>query len=268
MSNKRSNKKAEKNRRRRDLVAPTRTRDKNTSGWLVGSFVLLVTVVALYAVGSTAKKAVVEMADRPIAAIEIKGKMQHVGNAEREALVKPLINRRFLAVDLEAEKQRLQQHPWVAQATLSRRWPDRLHIELTEETAIARWRDVGFLNQAGVEIQLGDNQVLAHLPKLSGPSDSQSEVAKQFVAISNKLQPLNLSVKELRLSDDLAWSVELNNGLLVKLGRDELLAKIERFTAVYGETLQPRLAEIETIDLRYRNGLAVKWQKQEISAAN
>lgn len=268
MTKKSSHKKTGKNRRRQGLVEPTRSSSKRVSGWLLASFLCLVTAIAIYAVGTTANKAVTEMADRPIAAIEIKAQMQHVPDEELKALVEPLINRRFLSADLMTIKQKIEQHPWVAQATLSRRWPDRLHVELIEETAIARWRDAGFLNQAGKEIILDDNQILAHLPKLSGPEESQIEVARKFVEINTKLKSINLSVKEMRLSEDLSWMVELNNGLVVKLGRDQLIEKVERFATVYETTLQPRLAEIISVDLRYRNGVAVKWIEQEISAVN
>jgi len=261
-------KKLAQNRRRKNLVAPSRARRKRLSGWLFGSFILAVTSVALYAIGSTAQKAISEIADRPIAAVEITGELDHVSVPELQTMLEPLINQQFLSIDLQLLKKQLEQQPWIAQATLSRRWPDRLHVALVEETAIARWRDTSFLNQAGEEIWLGDNQLLNHLPKLSGPKQSHLEVAKKFVEINSTIQPLHLSVQELVLNEDLSWQVELNNHLLIKLGRDQLVEKMERFVAVYETTLQPKVAEIETVDLRYRNGVAVQWLPQEISAAN
>ncbi|GAA4933694.1 cell division protein FtsQ/DivIB [Halioxenophilus aromaticivorans] len=267
-ASKTNRKKNTKNRRRQDLVTPTRARRKRLSGWLIGSFITSVSVVAIYAVGNTANKAVTEITDRPISAVEIEAAMEHVSESELQSLMQPMIGQRFLGTDLTQLKANIEQHPWIAQANLSRRWPDRLHIALQEETAIARWRDTGFLNHAGKEIVLGDNQSLMYLPKLSGPKESQLEVAKQFVEINRTLQPMGLSVNEMILSEDLSWQIELSNGLFIKLGRDQLQNKMERFSTVFESTLKPRLAEIQSVDLRYRNGVAVKWIKQEISSAN
>ena len=267
-ANKANRKKNTKNRRRQDLVAPTRARRKRISGWLIGSFITSVSAVALYAVGSTANKAISELADRPIMAVEIQADMDHVSETELQKMMQPMIGQRFLGSDLPALKRRIEDHPWIAQANLSRRWPDRLHVTLIEETAIARWHDTGFLNQAGKEIVLGDNQELLHLPKLSGPKDSQLDVAKQFVEINRTLKPMGLAVNEMILSSDLAWQIELTNGLFIKLGRDQLQNKMERFSTVFESTLKPRLAEIQSVDLRYRNGVAVKWTDQKISSAN
>lgn len=267
-SGKKARKKRVKNRRRQDLVAPTKVSRARVSGWLIASFLCAVSAVALYAVGSTAQTAIAEIVDRPIAAIEIKAEMEQVSESEIKAIVQPLVGKPFLSVDLEVLKREIEQHPWIAKASLSRRWPDRLHVALSEETAIARWRETGFLNQAGDEIVLGENGMLTHLPKLSGPENSQPEVAKKFVEINAMLKPLKINVKTMQLNDDLSWQVALSNGLFVKLGRDQLLDKIERFVAVYTTTLEPRLVEIESVDLRYRNGVAVKWIEQEISAAN
>ena len=56
-----------------------------------------------------------------------------------------------------------------------------------------------------------------------------------------------------------AWTLRLVNGLGLKLGKSELIERVQRFITLYPKTLYERLADIETVDLRYTNGLAVRW---------
>ncbi|WP_317930918.1 cell division protein FtsQ/DivIB [Halioxenophilus sp. WMMB6] len=216
----------------------------------------------------TLKDSFARVVDQPIAAVDIKGNLKHVTEADLRTLLEPVVNRRFLNVDLLTLKERVEADPWIAQATLSRRWPDRLQVSLVEETAIARWGDSSFLNQAGEEKNVGDNSVLQDLPLLRGPEQSQQKVARKYVEIASLLLPLALQVNELTLEDDLSWQLALDNGLVIRLGRDQLLEKIKRFSTVYETVLKPKLADIYSVDLRYHNGLAVEWSPQALSLAN
>ena len=59
------------------------------------------------------------------------------------------------------------------------------------------------------------------------------------------------------------WQVELNDGFRVALGREDLAARLGRFLAVHREVLVDRAAEVEWIDARYMNGVAVRWRNAD-----
>ena len=52
----------------------------------------------------------------------------------------------------------------------------------------------------------------------------------------------------------------MNNGLLLSLGRSDTYPRMQRFVKTYTQTIAPRLADIERIDLRYTNGFAIRWR--------
>jgi cell division protein FtsQ len=56
-----------------------------------------------------------------------------------------------------------------------------------------------------------------------------------------------------------AWQLSFDNGLLLKLGREHNEDRLERFIDVYQGALSGYHAQIEAIDMRYTNGLAVVW---------
>ena len=51
------------------------------------------------------------------------------------------------------------------------------------------------------------------------------------------------------------------NEIEVVLGRENVLERLQRLTKIYPGALAKRSAEIKSIDLRYTNGMAVRWKK-------
>ena len=74
------------------------------------------------------------------------------------------------------------------------------------------------------------------------------------------LSPLGLRVTELNLDQRRAWSMVLDNGLHLRLGRNDRQQRLERFARIYTGVLQSRLEAIESVDLRYTNGFAFRWR--------
>lgn len=57
------------------------------------------------------------------------------------------------------------------------------------------------------------------------------------------------------------------NGLQLGLGRKETHLRLMRFVRVYAEVLKPRIEAIDSVDLRYTNGFAVRWHHGYAPAA-
>ena len=59
-----------------------------------------------------------------------------------------------------------------------------------------------------------------------------------------------------------AWSARLNNGMTVELGREQnpatLKARVDRLVGIYPQLVARLQDRIESIDMRYPNGLALK----------
>ena len=88
----------------------------------------------------------------------------------------------------------------------------------------------------------------------------------QYRQISQLLRPHGLQVAELRSDEKMAWQLMLGNGLTVVIGRDQVLEKIKRFLAVYKTRLREKQSEIVLVDVRYNNGVAVRWRSSTADA--
>ena len=58
-----------------------------------------------------------------------------------------------------------------------------------------------------------------------------------------------------------ALELKLDNGLKVVLGRDNTVLRLKRLTRIYNKVLLARINDIEVVDLRYTNGMAIGWKK-------
>ena len=83
---------------------------------------------------------------------------------------------------------------------------------------------------------------------------------QQYQMLSQMLRPLGFSISRLELRERGSWFLTTNQGIELLLGRDQVVEKMRRFTAIY-QRHWSRKAKIARIDLRYANGLAVAWHE-------
>lgn len=204
---------------------------------------------------------------RPVAKVAVEGDFRFVSRARVEALVQPQIDNSFLRLDLARIKRVLEQEPWIDRASLGRRWPDRLIITIAEQQPIARWGDGGILNQRGELVVVEDNGRLNHLPVLYSQAGRESQLLAQYQDLSVLLRSRQLQMTELSCDEKHAWSLTLSNGLKVVIGRDQVMEKMRRFLRVYDAVLVEDLARVESVDVRYNNGVAVNWREPQAAIA-
>ena len=72
--------------------------------------------------------------DRPIASITIEGPFQRVSALQIEEVISDELRHGFLSADLGLLRDLVVGLPWIDDATVARRWPNRLHISVTEQT--------------------------------------------------------------------------------------------------------------------------------------
>jgi cell division protein FtsQ len=200
--------------------------------------------------------------DRPVARLSIEGPFQRVSAVQIEAVVGPEIGRGFLSVDLEALRERLEQLDWVDSAMVWRRWPGTLAVRVTEHTAAARWGSHGLLNVAGELFTEDSRHAYPELPLLEGPAGSERRVAELYLAIRDRLADAQLQLTTLRMDDRGALQFRLIDGLEVRIGRDAIDARLERFFRIVSPAIADDIDTIEFVDLRYANGFSVGWRPE------
>lgn len=200
-------------------------------------------------------------ADRPIVRISVEGDLSYVSQQAVQQRIEPFATASFFGVDLPAMRHELEQMPWIASAQVRRVWPDQLLVRLEEHLPIARWGDEALLNNQGKAFAPKEQANYQHLPQLYGPKRAQQKVMQQYQVLSQMLRPLGFSVVRLELRERGSWFLSTGQGIELLLGRDHLVEKMRRFSAIYDKALKVQQTNIARIDLRYANGLAVTWRE-------
>lgn len=202
--------------------------------------------------------------DAPIEIIAVKGQFSYADKTVVQSLVEPLIRGGIISLSLSQIRHQLEQHPWIDQVSVSRQWPNGLVITVAEEVPIARWGDSGFLNNRGEMLEIGDNSSLAHLPLLVGSENSERSLMTAYREVAQLLLPSGLKIAALKRDERGAWWLNLDNGLDVVIGRDQVMEKMRRFIVVWELVLKAQIERIVRVDIRYDNGIAVQWDESAV----
>jgi cell division protein FtsQ len=226
---------------------------------LAGRFLLAALGLGLVTLAGVGIKHAVEKVNaQKIAEVGIEGELNFVSGDDIKDSVMRFVATSLVSIDLDVLKQELEDQPWIANVTIRREWPDRLVIHVEEEVAIARWGDDALVNQQGRIFRPGDISALMQLPLLAGPKGEAKEVMEQYLEFNQLLYPLGVRIRDLTMNARGAWTMTMTNGIEVRLGREQELARLRRLV-VFLQTMGPeRLNDVAALDLRYRNGIAVE----------
>jgi cell division protein FtsQ len=201
-----------------------------------------------------------------IRTIQIEGDLQRNSVATIRANTTPRLAGNFISIDLDKARAAFEAVPWVRQATLRRVWPDRLAVHLSEHQPAALWQgDDGnprLVNAQGevFEANLGDVED-EHLPEFNGPEGSSAQMLSLYLRLAPLFAQYQMEPVSLHLSGRGSWSLELDTGATVTLGRgteDELLARSERFLRTVSQITGRFQRDLEYADLRHADGYAVR----------
>jgi len=149
---------------------------------------------------------------------------------------------------------------WADRVSARRRWPDTLVIRLLRHSVVARWGGGGFVATNGAVIELADELAHSNLPLLSTQRASSARAMEVFSSLNSSFDRAGLQLAQLRESQLGEWTAVLGNGIEVVLGRDDLVARVQRFLVVHEQALAAGTQKVAAVDARYHNGLAVRWQ--------
>ncbi len=223
---------------------------------------VLVTSVCAFIVGVTGyygTSLVNNFLERPISSVIVQGDFEHLTKGSVETLIEEYVKRSFIKENLSAMRKSLLAEPWIDNVALKREWPNILHITIEEQRAIARWDDRGFVNYRGDLILTDKGLLSSDLPILRGGEDEAHLLMKKYQFLSEALNKHELTVSVLEKNKVGIWGAELSNGWVLLLGRADINQKIQRLLLALEQKAILLSSEVDRIDLRYENGLSVKW---------
>lgn len=199
--------------------------------------------------------------DQPVERVAISGRFQRVQALDVEQAVRGAVGGAGMAtVDLARIQDAVETIPWVDRVSVARSWPSALTVQVVEQVPVARWGEHGLVNLRG-EVFVHDSRFIpAELPELVGPEGKQAEMTERFLAAAPRLVAIGMRPTRLTLDQRGAWEIALDNGVTLRLGREHIDERFDRFLRAAVRVMTGRAGDIAYVDLRYANGFAVGWR--------
>ncbi len=198
----------------------------------------------------------------PIRWLDVEGDLQRTSASQVRAAATGPASNGFFAVDLGRIRADVEALPWVARAEVRRQWPDAVHVRVVEHRPVARWNDSSLFSDRGEVFDVSGSEGMQGLARLVGPETRRTEVLKAWQRMRAELADIGLDIDKLRLDERGAWTLELTNGTEVVLGRDLIDQRLARFIGIHDELANGE-RRARRVDMRYTNGLAVRWAGSE-----
>jgi cell division protein FtsQ len=165
----------------------------------------------------------------------------------------------FFTVDLDRIRAEALKLAWVDQVTVRRIWPGTLNMWVEEQKPLARWGGNQLVNDRGGVFTPEAESIKKDLPWLEGPTEHAVEVVNQFKQLGGRFASLGLVITKLAMDGRGSWTIDLVQGIELKLGNKNTAGRIERFVQLYPRLEQNEKHKIKRVDMRYANGVAVLW---------
>jgi len=199
--------------------------------------------------------------NQPITTVSVAGRFERVAPLDVERAVKEsAAGRGLVSVDLAKVRAAVRTLPWVDTVSVQRNWPRGLAVTIGEQVAAARWGDHGLLNTRGDLFANDVTHIPLELPRLSGPDGTQADVVRRYITMRDRLLEVGMRITALRLDARGAWELDLDNGVTVRLGRQQLDERFSTFVATAARIVAQRATDIAYVDMRYANGFAIGWR--------
>jgi cell division protein FtsQ len=195
----------------------------------------------------------------PIKTVKIYG-INHVDQKDVQELLAPLLVHGFFSINVEYIRDRLLQQPWVSDISVRRNWPDQVEVTVVEKMPVARWDKATLLSDAGVLFTPKEGTYSENLPVFDGPEGKQILMLNYFNEINRLLTPLHAKISYLELTPYLSWRLKLDSGITLQIGHKDILTRLDHFVKVYPKIIGNHAGDVESVDLRYPNGVAVRWK--------
>lgn len=220
----------------------------------LGMVVAITAAILPWAIGQG-----VQFLDQDFSRVQVQGDLTRVTEPALQNHLEPFIGTSYFATDLSRVKAQLEMLPWVESAAVGREWPGTLSVSVREHDPVALWNGRALISDEGTVFRPAAPAAL-DLPRLNGPPGRADEVLERARAFRSELAALGLGLESISLEARGAWTLLLDNGISVSLGRDRVRERFERFMTVYESRLSPVAADITGVDARYGNGVAVRWR--------
>ncbi|HEZ5042584.1 TPA: cell division protein FtsQ/DivIB [Neisseria meningitidis] len=193
----------------------------------------------------------------PVKQVSLKGNLVYSDKKALGSLAKEYIHGNILRTDINGAQEAYRRYPWIASVMVRRRFPDTVEVVLTERKPVARWGDHALVDGEGNVFEARLDR--PGMPVFRGAEGTSAEMLRRYDEFSTVLAKQGLGIKEMTYTARSAWIVVLDNGITVRLGRENEMKRLRLFTEAWQHLLRKNKNRLSYVDMRYKDGFSVHY---------
>ncbi|MCC5810231.1 MAG: cell division protein FtsQ/DivIB [Ectothiorhodospiraceae bacterium] len=198
----------------------------------------------------------------PLQAVHFDSRLEKVRESDLRDALEGRLNAGFWGLDVEDIRNAIEDLSWVRDASVRRVWPGTLRITIREQEAVAIWNGEALMNPVGDLFSPDEATWPEGLPRLHGPDGRAYRVSERYREFDRAFGGTGKAVVAVSMDARESWQVTLDGGAEVKLGRQEVDARVQRFVRAWPAIQRRQSADLASADLRYPNGFALRWAQR------
>lgn len=185
--------------------------------------------------------------------------LKYVNKEQLFEQLKPHLSGSYFHVDLNKAREVALQTEWVSDVKIERKLPATVRLTIKEHEPVAQWirddKTAGLIDSDGKIFQAAYQG--EKLPEFDAEAHVLPQMALQYKTFADELQPLRLSILRLQYTPRASWTMMLNNGIELRLGKQDVNTRMARFIDAWQHSLN-EISGLDYVDMRYSDGFATR----------
>lgn len=242
-----------------------------------------IALVALVALGVFGWRAV--DVDWQVHVVRVEGQLQQAEKVEVQRRIEQVLQGGLLSLDVTRLREQVLALSWPDKVSVRKVWPHTIVVRVTPKRVVARWADDGYLTSAGDILKTPNgpldvpvfNCALSNSRKALEVYRGLQRIAEEQGlvidgVIENEIGEWQLTVSRgpigyARVGNDAPVPADARSSLTLMLGADHMRKRLERFLVAWSRRLSRHADNLDYADLRYGNGIAVRWRRPDTQHA-
>lgn len=200
--------------------------------------------------------------------VAIKVDTQNLSSAQFQALQQTMSQQPesgFFTTDLQSLRDIALGLAWVDEVSVTRDWQQGIVVTALPRQPVANFGTERLVDAKGIVFVPADSQELlrSQFVTLQGEIAQAPVIMQQMQQINNWYAPLGMRVEDIILTPRMTWLVRFDDGLRIIVDNENTAQKLLNLSQLLNSQLSGRRDEIQSVDLRYKNGFAIAWKDQK-----
>ena len=187
----------------------------------------------------------------------------HKAISNEEILLKDITNTLFNSRFNVNHEPSIYKNTWVYELESRIQWPDKIEVTIQEHKPLAKIKDKGFLTQSGHIISPEKTGINLDLIILEANQQDLLKLFNDSRLLQHQLNRFNEYLVKVKTQQGYT-EASTQSGLKIVFDQKDFREQLKRLEDLISfELLSGSLHDIKTIDMRYKNGVAIAFGNKE-----